>query len=54
MIVVHHLNCFVGELAKFQGDCSAYPHLGAWVRRFQDRPAYKAAISRGGPYGLAR
>ncbi|MDB6011234.1 MAG: glutathione S-transferase [Gammaproteobacteria bacterium] len=45
---------FVGEFAMIQNDCSASPHLEAWVRRFQVRPAYKAAIDRGGPYGLAR
>ena len=45
---------FVGEFAMLQNDCSAYPHLEAWVRRFQGRPAYRAAIDRGGPYGLAR
>ena len=32
---------------------AAYPNLDAWVRRFQSRPAYQAAIERGGPYSLA-
>jgi glutathione S-transferase len=41
---------FVGELARLQNDCSGYPHLEAWVRRYQDRPAYKTAVERGGPY----
>jgi glutathione S-transferase len=45
---------FVGEFARMQTDCSAYPHLEAWVQRFQARPAYKAAITRGGAYALAR
>ncbi len=45
---------FVGELAGAQGKRAAYPNLDAWVRRFQARPAYKAALERGGPYALAR
>ncbi len=44
---------FVGELASVQNDCSGYPNLEAWVRRYQDRPAYKAALVRGGRYFMA-
>lgn len=44
---------FVGELAAARLDCSAYPNMIAWVRRFQRRPAYQAALERGGPYALA-
>lgn len=44
---------FVGELAVNFADVSTLPDLAAWVARFQARPAYKAAIDRGGPYGLA-
>jgi hypothetical protein len=44
---------FVGELAGLRTDRAIYPNLDAWVRRFQARPAYKAAIARGGPYGFA-
>ena len=43
---------FVGELAAARTDCSAYPRMIAWVRRFQARPAYRAALERGGPYPL--
>ncbi len=42
---------FVGEAAR--GLRRAYPHLDAWVRRFQQRPAYQRAIERGGAYSLA-
>lgn len=45
---------FVGELAGAVVDRSAYPNLEAWCRRFQARPAYQAALARGGPYSLAR
>jgi glutathione S-transferase len=44
---------FVGELAGARLDRSAFPHLEAWVRRFQARPAYLRALERGGPYKFA-
>jgi glutathione S-transferase len=44
---------FVGEIALARGN-TAYSNLEAWVRRFQARPAYKAALTRGGPYSFAR
>jgi glutathione S-transferase len=44
---------FVGELAAARFDCSAYPNMIAWVKRFQGRPAYQAALERGGPYAFA-
>jgi glutathione S-transferase len=45
---------FVGELAGARGDRSIYPNVDAWIRRLQARPAYQAAIERGGPYELGR
>jgi glutathione S-transferase len=45
---------FVGEFARLLTDCALYPHLESWVRRFQVRPAFQAALARGGPYSLAR
>lgn len=42
---------FVGEAARDLR--KQYPHLDAWVRRFQARPAYQRALERGGPYALA-
>jgi glutathione S-transferase len=44
---------FVGEIMRAREDRAAYPALDAWVGRFQGRPAYKAALARGGPYGFA-
>ena len=44
---------FVGEVAGARADRSAYPNLDAWVRRFQQRPAYRRALQRGGPYAFA-
>ncbi len=45
---------FVGELAVALTDVSDFPHLDSWVSRFQSRPAYRAAIEKGGPYRFAR
>jgi len=42
---------FVGEAAR--GLRASHPNLDAWVRRFQQRPAYRRALDRGGPYALA-
>ena len=43
---------FVGEVAGAFGQCETYPNIAAWVSRFQDRPAYRAALAKGGPYNL--
>ncbi|MEQ1684177.1 MAG: glutathione S-transferase [Burkholderiaceae bacterium] len=42
---------FVGEAAR--GLRANYPAMDAWVRRFQQRPAYRRALERGGPYSMA-
>ena len=42
---------FVGEAAR--GLRASHPNLDAWVRRFQQRPAYRRALERGGPYSMA-
>ena len=42
---------FVGEAAR--GLRAGYPAIDAWVRRFQQRPAYRRALERGGPYSMA-
>ena len=41
---------FVGEAARELR--ASYPAMDAWVRRFQQRPAYQRALARGGPYTL--
>ena len=43
---------FIGELAALRTDRSQFPYLDAWVHRFQQRPGYRAALSKGGPYPL--
>jgi glutathione S-transferase len=41
---------FVGEVLVPFGRLDAYPNIKAWVKRFQARPAYKAALEKGGAY----
>jgi glutathione S-transferase len=43
---------FVGELAAARFGIADYPNIKAWVTRFQSRPAYKAALARGGAYAF--
>lgn len=45
---------FVGEVARAFGLLPKYPNAEAWLDRLHGRPAYKAAIERGGPYALGR
>lgn len=45
---------FVGEVAGVFGRFPKYPAIQAWVERFQARPAYKAALEKGGAYSFAR
>jgi len=45
---------FVAELAGQFGKRAAYPAMESWIGRLHARPAYKAALERGGPYALAR
>jgi glutathione S-transferase len=44
---------FVGELATARFGIAEYPNIEAWVKHFQARPAYKAALARGGAYSFA-
>ncbi len=44
---------FVGEAGRAFGRLSDFPAITAWVERLQARPAYKAAVERGGTYAYA-
>ena len=44
---------FVGEIARAFGRLAAYPNTAAWLSRLQARPAYLAALERGGAYAYA-
>jgi glutathione S-transferase len=44
---------FVGEVLRPFGRLDQYPNIKAWVARFQARPAYKAALEKGGAYSFA-
>jgi glutathione S-transferase len=41
---------FVAEMAGILGKRAAYPAKDAWIKRLQARPAYRAAVERGGAY----
>jgi glutathione S-transferase len=43
---------FVGEVCGAFGQLDRYPNIKGWVERFQARPAYAAALEKGGPYNL--
>jgi glutathione S-transferase len=43
---------FVGEVGRAMGQAGAHPNIKAWVERFQARPAYIAALEKGGAYNL--
>ena len=45
---------FVGELAGRYNKWAGFPAMDAWIRRLQARPAYQAAMERGGPYAFAQ
>lgn len=45
---------FIGDVAKQFGKLGPYPRFAAWVDRTQARPAYKAAMEKGGEYAYAR
>jgi glutathione S-transferase len=44
---------FIGELAGARFGINNYPDIKAWVQRFQARPAYQAALAKGGVYSFA-
>jgi len=43
---------FVGEVARAFGQTAKHKNIAAWVERFQARPAYAAALEKGGAYNL--
>lgn len=45
---------FVPELAKAMGRLEAYPNMAAWIARLHARPAWQAALDKGGEYLLGR
>jgi glutathione S-transferase len=45
---------FVGEVLGAFGRRDSYPNIKAWVARFQARPAYKAAMEKGGVYAYGQ
>jgi glutathione S-transferase len=45
---------FVAEVARAQKKLEAYPAFNAWLDRMHARPAWKAALEKGGAYALGR
>jgi glutathione S-transferase len=44
---------FISELAAARFGIADYPNIKAWISRFQSRPGYKAALTKGGAYSFA-
>ena len=44
---------FIPEIAEVFGKRAAFPNLDAWIRRLHERPAYKKALEKNGPYRFA-
>ncbi len=44
---------FVGEVVRAFGRLGPFPNIAAWVERLHGRPAFKAALEKGGAYNLA-
>ena len=44
---------FIPEIAEVYGKRAPFPNLDAWIKRLHARPAYKAALEKGGPYRFA-
>jgi glutathione S-transferase len=44
---------FVGEVAGAFGLRSAYPNMDGWVKGLHERPAYKKALEKWGPYAYS-
>jgi glutathione S-transferase len=42
------------EAAATRADMSKLPHITAFLQKMQARPAYQAALKRGGPYAYAK
>jgi len=45
---------FIAEIAGAFRLRPAYPAMDGWIKRLHQRPAYQAALERGGPYSMAR
>ena len=45
---------FIPEVTKAFGKLPAYPNMEAWIERLHARPAWQAALEKGGPYMLGR
>ncbi len=44
---------FVGEVGRAFGRLAPFPNIAAWIDRLHARPAFKAALKKGGAYNLA-